>query len=75
VPLKIKKFIEQLHTSEEVPAKVCGAGSVQGDKAGIILCISPNAPRQLCQEYGFEIFPLVFESEGLSCHLIEEKTP
>lgn len=74
VPLRVKKFIEQLHVSEEVAAKVCGAGSVQGDHAGIILCISPNAPRQLCQEYGFEIFPLVFQSEGLTCTLTAENT-
>jgi mevalonate kinase len=57
VPARVQQFIadvEQWGGS----AKICGAGSVVGDKGGIVLVLSDTAPAGLCREYGYTVSPV-----------------
>jgi mevalonate kinase len=57
VPETVQQFIadvEQWGGS----AKICGAGTVAGDAAGIVLVISETAPTELCAKYGYTVSPL-----------------
>ncbi len=69
VPKKVSHFIQALQLSDKTAAKICGAGSVSGDAAGIVLCVSPNVPKKLCDDYGYEAFPLEFQKQGASCEV------
>ena len=39
-------------------AKVCGAGSVTGDKGGIVLVVSERQPIEVCRKYGYTVSPV-----------------
>lgn len=54
VPAKVRQFIADLE-AEGAVAKVCGAGSVLGDNAGIVLVIADRPPAALCQRYGYDL--------------------
>ncbi|MDG4812303.1 hypothetical protein P8629_04730 [Hydrogenovibrio sp. 3SP14C1] len=69
VPPTVQRFIHTLNQSSESAAKLCGAGSVSGEKAGIVLCISQHPPETLCQEYGYEYYPLKFSEKGSQCEM------
>jgi len=69
VPKTVQKFIHTLNQSPESAAKICGAGSMTGEKAGIVLCISQTAPEALCQEYGYDYYPLKFSEKGSQCEM------
>ncbi len=69
IPEKVSRFIKDIHQDANVAAKVCGAGSISGDAAGMVLYVSPNIPKKLCQEYGYEVFPLVLQQNGVRCEL------
>jgi len=68
VPNKIMKFIQQLQDQYNASCKVCGAGSVEGDNAGVVLCLSQQAPDKICTEYGFKYYPIEFDDKGGQCH-------
>lgn len=68
-PEKIKQFIAEIEKIN-CAAKICGAGAVRGDKAGIVL-VSAETQEQilsLCQKYQFEPAPLHAAQRGL--HII-----
>ncbi len=69
VPKKVADFIKVLHQSSDIAAKVCGAGSISGDSAGIILCLSPSSPAKLCEKHGYQVFPLKLQDHGITCEL------
>jgi mevalonate kinase len=52
VPAKVRNFVSELRASE-MPAKICGAGAVAGESAGIVLVWSPTPPVELCRKYGY----------------------
>lgn len=57
VPERVKQFIsavEKLGAS----AKVCGAGAVCGDKGGMVLVFSEEAPSVLCDQFGYTVSPV-----------------
>ena len=70
VPPTVQRFIHTLNQSSESAAKICGAGSVSGEKAGIVLCISQHAPETLCKEYGYDYYPLKFSEKGSRCEMV-----
>lgn len=70
VPPTVQRFIHTLNQSSESAAKICGAGSVIGEKSGIVLCVSQHAPEALCQEYGYEYYPLKFSEKGSRCEMV-----
>ncbi|QKI88669.1 mevalonate kinase [Thiomicrorhabdus xiamenensis] len=59
VPTKIRTFIRELdNLSAHACAKVCGAGAVQGDAAGVLVYFGEQAPDTLCHSMGFKSRPL-----------------
>ncbi len=53
VPAKVQQFIGDLE-AQGGAAKICGAGSVMGEQAGMVLVLADKAPAELCQRYGYE---------------------
>lgn len=57
VPKRVQQFIAEL---EELgsSAKICGAGSITGDKGGVVLVFSNEPPTGLCAKYGYTVSPV-----------------
>ena len=64
VPDKIKAFIASLE-NQQAAAKICGAGSLVGQKAGIVLSLSHINPTPICEQYGYSCMQIQGESNGL----------
>lgn len=66
VPENIKKFI---HYVEDIggAAKVCGAGSVQGEKAGVVLlaCQDHERLKELCRQHHFQLENVQVDHRGV----------
>lgn len=54
VPEKVRRFIADVEQAGGA-AKVCGAGAVYGDNAGMVLVIAEHEPADLCKAYGYEL--------------------
>jgi mevalonate kinase len=54
VPQNICNFINEIEIDGGA-AKICGAGSIQGDSAGAIIVFSEKVPDKLCNKYGFKV--------------------
>lgn len=67
VPPKVANFIHQLHQIPKTAAKICGSGSLQGDKAGVVLCLSPSPPEALCQQWGYRWQKIKVSPHGIQC--------
>lgn len=63
VPPKVVQFISELE-KEGASAKICGAGAVHGESAGIVLVLAEKAPTALCQKYGYSLTEVQGESQG-----------
>jgi len=64
VPPRIAKFIKHIEDAGGA-AKICGAGSVSGDRAGIIWLVAKDAlARQCCREFGFSLFLVETDTNG-----------
>ncbi|MFW0056119.1 MAG: mevalonate kinase [Coxiella endosymbiont of Dermacentor silvarum] len=63
VPDKIDCFIVDVEKLGGA-AKICGAGSVQGDKGGAVLVISDNPINNLAKQYGYSIIPIQIDNQG-----------
>ena len=70
VPVHIQTFISTLQNQYHAAAKICGAGSLSGKSAGVILCLSKDAPTQLCQDYGYTCQPIALQPQGVTCDVI-----
>lgn len=57
VPARIQQFIGEIEATGGA-AKICGAGSVTGEAAGIVLVNSDIPPRELCTRYGYTLIPV-----------------
>ncbi len=57
VPPRVQKFIDDVEAAGGA-AKICGAGSVTGEAAGIVLASADRPPRELCQQYGYTLIPV-----------------
>lgn len=66
VPLRIQTFIADIEAMNGV-AKICGAGAVTGDRAGIVLIISDDMETvsSICSKAGFEMMPITCEARGV----------
>jgi len=66
VPEKVQQFISEAAVQNHA-AKICGAGAVAGDRAGIILVLTKEIEMlaELCARYGFAILPVSGESRGV----------
>lgn len=54
VPEKVDEFIKDL-ANQGMSAKVCGAGAVNGDSAGVVLVCSNTPPTAICEKYGYTV--------------------
>src|SRR3989338_909432 len=65
VPERVQRFVREIE-SIGAAAKICGAGAVAGDHAGIVLVVSENknAINACCQQYGYELMPVHGEPQG-----------
>ncbi len=65
VPAKVRAFINALEI-EGAAAKVCGAGSIQGDAAGVVLIVSETDREvsSIAQEYGYTLQSVRGDSYG-----------
>ena len=66
VPSTVQQFIEETKRFSAA-AKVCGAGSVSGEKAGILLVLTDEVESlaALCARYHYSILPISGESRGV----------
>ena len=56
VPEKAQRFISKIEQKGGA-AKVCGAGAIHGESAGILLAVSNEPIEDLCNEFGYTILP------------------
>jgi mevalonate kinase len=64
VPKKVQKFIADIESRNGV-AKICGAGAIKGDAAGIIMVITDNNIADLLIKYNYEQLKLTSNSYGV----------
>lgn len=57
VPERVQRFIADLEKTGAA-AKVCGAGSVAGSSAGVVLVFADAPPTELCSSYGYTVSPV-----------------
>lgn len=57
VPQRVQSFIAAVEAWGG-SAKICGAGSVNGDNAGVVLVFSDTPPTDLCRQYGYPLSPV-----------------
>lgn len=69
VPNKVSKFISEIEQLGGA-AKICGAGAVAGDKAGMVLVITddPEMLMKLCSHYQYTLMPIKCEAQGVYSH-------
>ena len=65
VPERVAGFIDALHR-QGCAAKVCGAGAVRGDCAGMVLVYGEPSPKSLCAEMGYALAPLEPDEDGVT---------
>ncbi|MFH0878883.1 MAG: mevalonate kinase, partial [Lentisphaerota bacterium] len=68
VPQRVQQFISDVEQWGGA-AKVCGAGAVAGDKAGVVLVAAETPPVELCTKYGYEI--MTVRGEPLGARIVE----
>lgn len=64
VPQKIQALILSLEQAGAA-AKICGAGSIRGHNAGMVLIAAERDPSVICQQYGYLCHPIQGETRGL----------
>jgi len=57
VPKRVQQFIRDIEDWGG-SAKVCGAGSVYGEKGGMVLVFADSAPIEICKKYGYTVSPV-----------------
>ncbi|MBU0678830.1 MAG: hypothetical protein KJ626_12025 [Verrucomicrobia bacterium] len=63
VPIMVSEFIADVEASGGA-AKICGAGAVKGETAGVVLIFSEEPPDDLCSEYGYSRLAVEGEPHG-----------
>jgi mevalonate kinase len=66
----VPEAVQQFATSVQEmggAAKICGAGAISGDKAGVALVVTQDeaALAELCARYQYSLLPIVGESRGV----------
>ncbi len=63
VPPKVQHFVAEVEARGDA-AKICGAGAVGGDNAGVVLLAVEEAPYELIEKYGYTLIPINEELQG-----------
>jgi mevalonate kinase len=66
VPARVQSFISAAEAAG-LAAKICGAGAVQGERAGAVWVMAEEeaALMQLSKRYGYAVIPVSLESRGM----------
>ncbi len=66
VPQSVQQFVSEVEHIGGA-AKICGAGAIAGDKAGVVLVITENesALNTLCENHQYTLLPIAGESRGV----------
>ncbi|VVC76545.1 Hydroxymethylglutaryl-CoA synthase [Aquicella siphonis] len=66
VPERVRKFVSLVEAAGGA-AKICGAGSVTGDKAGAVLVVSDDQQSlaSLSSRFGYNVIPISCEPRGV----------
>lgn len=66
VPQRVQEFIAKTETFDSA-AKICGAGSISGDNAGVVMVMTEDLDRlsALCKTYHYELIPVQGEARGV----------
>ncbi len=65
VPPPVQSFIEEIEASGGA-GKVCGAGAIAGDAAGVVLVVEGEKTDAVRSRYNYEYFPVQPETKGLT---------
>jgi mevalonate kinase len=57
VPGRVSQFINEIEARGGA-AKICGAGAVEGEAAGVLIVLAEEAPTALCEQYGYTVSSL-----------------
>lgn len=63
VPEKVANFINEIETAGGA-AKICGAGAVLGDNAGIVLLVADHSMQDIIHKYGYELQSIQVDTHG-----------
>ena len=66
VPQRVQQFINEVEAMDSA-AKICGAGAVSGEAAGIVMVLTEDKERlaALCRQYHYTLIPVQGESRGV----------
>jgi mevalonate kinase len=66
VPEKVQTFVSQVEQARGA-AKICGAGAVSGENAGVVLVVVDDIATltDLCAQYRYSLIPASIEQRGL----------
>lgn len=66
IPSAVQCFIADIEQTGGA-AKICGAGAVSGNKAGVVLAVTENetALKELCKQHHYTILPIAGETRGV----------
>jgi mevalonate kinase len=64
VPERVQHFIRDVEKAGGA-AKICGAGAVRGEKAGVVMVVAEAPPVDLCNRYGFDLTAVRGEPLGV----------
>jgi mevalonate kinase len=66
VPEKVQNFVKDVEFHHGA-AKVCGAGAISGDNAGVVLAVTEHeqALKDLCERYQYSILPIAGDARGV----------
>ncbi|NNM58973.1 MAG: mevalonate kinase [Legionellales bacterium] len=64
VPVKVQEFIREVELTGGA-AKICGAGAVWGNEAGVVLIAAEVAPQQIAERFGYQVESIAGETNGL----------
>lgn len=63
VPDKVSNFIQAIESMHGA-AKISGSGSIKGDAAGAVLCVTEENLNSLCHTYGYELLTITGDQDG-----------
>jgi mevalonate kinase len=64
VPTRVQEFILAMEQAGHA-AKICGAGAVAGEHAGIVLIVAEEKPQEICHRFGYELEEVQGDARGL----------
>lgn len=67
VPERVQAFVSAVEESVGA-AKICGAGSIRGEAAGVVLVVGSPDLSPLCDRFGYREMAIALDEEGVALH-------